>query len=106
MLEWLTWLVFLAFRQGDPPSTNIIEAILDGRHSATITLAVLMQPFAVAWKGPEMAGHDAVAACLSLARVALPLRRALRLEIWIRGERNRIGPLGYHVEIVLGANLF
>jgi hypothetical protein len=29
---------------------NIVEAILDGRQPAQMTLAVLMQPFAVAWR--------------------------------------------------------
>ena len=29
---------------------DIVEAILDGRQSAEITLAVLMRPFAVEWR--------------------------------------------------------
>jgi hypothetical protein len=33
----------------------IVEAILDGRQPAEMTLAVLMRPFAVGWVGQQMA---------------------------------------------------
>ena len=33
----------------------IVEAILDGRQPAAITLAVLMRPFAVGWREQQMA---------------------------------------------------
>ena len=34
---------------------DIVEAILDGRQPAAMTLATLMKPFPVGWKGQEMA---------------------------------------------------
>ena len=37
---------------------DIVEAILDGRQSAEITLAVLMRPFAVEW-GEQIAAYPA-----------------------------------------------
>jgi hypothetical protein len=40
---------------------DIVEAILDGRQSAAMTLAVLMRPFAVGWDRQDgdwiLAGH-------------------------------------------------
>jgi hypothetical protein len=36
-------------------SPEIVEAILDGRQPASLTLAVLMRPFAIAWREQTMA---------------------------------------------------
>jgi hypothetical protein len=39
---------------------DIVEAILDGRQAATVTLAVLMKPFPVAWQQQRRL-HEALA---------------------------------------------
>lgn len=41
-------------------SPDIVEAILDGRQAAEMTLLVLMEPFAVEWEGhsrPSLSGR-------------------------------------------------
>ena len=49
------WLHFGKHTRLTSFSPDIIGAILDGRHPAEITLAVLMRPFVMAWREQQMA---------------------------------------------------